>query len=272
MVLTAAAAPRLSHAYAFTLSKGGVSGSRSTTAARLTAVHRALRQHERRVASAAAVTITPASVVSQRGMRAPGLLPAYLADARAVPPWSLDNPRGCINLSVAENQMMADLLAPRLAAAGSAFAPELIYYQSTPGMPVLRAAMASYMSRSLYDHKYTIDPEKLIIGAGCNAVLENLVFAIADPGSAVLIPTPYYAAFDFDLAARAGMVIEPVIPPGVSGGGAEPGDKEDAFTASAAPYYPSIAALDAAYESALAKGHPPAALLISAPNNPLGYE
>jgi hypothetical protein len=32
---------------------------------------------------------------------------------------------------------------------------------------------------------------------------------LADPGDAVLIPSPYYAAFEFDLAARAGCVIVP---------------------------------------------------------------
>jgi hypothetical protein len=207
-------------------------------------------------------------LVSGRALRAPGLLPAYLADARAVAPYSDENPGGCINLSVAENQMVADMLAPRLAVAGGSFDPGLIGYQQTPGMPQLREAVARYMTSSLYDSQYEVDPQKMIIGAGCNAVLENLFFTIAEPGSAVLVPAPYYAAFDFDLAARVGMELEPVFPPGL----AESSNRGagTALTDSAAPYYPSIASLESAYASAAAKGHPPAALLISSPNNPLG--
>ena len=47
-----------------------------------------------------------------------------------------------------------------------------------------------------------MDPEGLVVGAG--AVLEILCLALAEPGEGVLIPTPYYAAFEFDLVARAG--------------------------------------------------------------------
>jgi hypothetical protein len=46
--------------------------------------------------------------------------------------------------------------------------------------------MARYMSSAMYGGKYTIDPEKLVIGAGCNAVLENLLFTIAEPGACSL--------------------------------------------------------------------------------------
>ena len=35
-------------------------------------------------------------------------------------------------------------------------------------------------------------------------------------------------------------------------------------------YYPTVAALDAAYAAASAAGTPPAALLVTSPNNPLG--
>eukprot|EP01052_Picozoa_sp_SAG31_P026453 SAG31_NODE_2396_length_5784_cov_15.942656_7_plen_138_part_01 len=59
--------------------------------------------------------------IADRGRRAPGLLPAYLADARAVPSYdAVSQPNGCLNLSVAENQMLVDLLGPKLAAASLA--------------------------------------------------------------------------------------------------------------------------------------------------------
>ena len=56
-----------------------------------------------------AISQTPTRV-SQRGTRAPGLLPSYLADARGVTPWEPGQPDGCLNLSVAENQSLEDLL------------------------------------------------------------------------------------------------------------------------------------------------------------------
>ena len=45
---------------------------------------------------------------------------------------------------------------------------------------------------------------------GCNAVLQNLIMTLADPGEAILVPTPYYAVFEFDVAARTGCCIVPV--------------------------------------------------------------
>ena len=153
-------------------------------------------------------TAAPPGAVSRRAARALGLLPSYLAEARSAP-------AACLNLSVAENQMLADLLTPRLAR-GAGFADELIYYQPTPGREDARRAVARYMSSSLYGGLHAVDPEELILGAGCNAVLENLFFSIAEPGSAVLVPAPSYAAFDFDLSARAGMELRPVMPEGLA--------------------------------------------------------
>lgn len=51
------------------------------------------------------------------------------------------------------------------------FASDLIYYQPTAGRPAFKEAMASYLEQSLYDGRWRPDPEKLVIGAGCNAVL-----------------------------------------------------------------------------------------------------
>jgi aspartate/methionine/tyrosine aminotransferase len=94
-------------------------------------------------------------------------------------------------------------------------------------------------------------------------VLENLFFTIAEAGSGVLVPAPYYAAFDFDLSARAGVTVVAVVPEGLPG---LPG----ADLLDPAVYYPTAAALDAAHAEAEANGTPPAALLVSSPNNPLG--
>jgi aspartate/methionine/tyrosine aminotransferase len=164
---------------------------------------------------------------------------------------------------------------------------DAIYYQPTPGRPALRRAMARYMEDVLelspgrlllQEEKATL--EGLVVGAGCNAVLENLCLCLADAGQAVLIPTPYYAAFEFDLAARAQLHVQPVptrafqrhspscnnnnhrnsaSSSSKAGGGVDP-----------SVYYPTAEALDAAYAAAHAAGHEPRILLLSHPHNPLG--
>lgn len=250
--------------------------------------------------------------VSRRGAAAPGLLPTYLKDARGVQTYDpVLRPNGVLQLSVAENQMVGSLLTPKLKSIQAEpykqdgtqglFDRSLIFYQQTNGMPECRAAIAQHMTRVLNNHEYTFDPELLVVGAGCNAVLENLIFAIADEGEGVLIPRPYYAAFEFDLQARAAVQVLPVAlsapdsfdgsdfdqswrPVAKSGGrGAVHTGDETALEASSgavAPahaahvspeqYYPTPETLEAAYQSAMDAGVTPRVLLLSSPNNPLG--
>jgi hypothetical protein len=140
-----------------------------------------------------------------RAFRAVDLLPSYLVDARAVEKYSPETPDGALQLSVAENQMLEDLLIPSLMEMYSTqdFPADAIYYQPTHGRPDTRKAMAGYLE-GILGLSRNIDADGIVIGAGCNAVLENLCISLAEPGEGVLIPTPYYAAFEFDLVARAG--------------------------------------------------------------------
>ena len=137
-----------------------------------------------------------------------GLLPTYLADARAVEKYSPSTPNGALQLSVAENQMLEDLLVPSLTefSTSTPFPADAIYYQPTHGRESFRGAMGGYLSNllGLSQKGLSLDADGIVVGAGCNAVLENLCLCLAEPGESVLIPTPYYAAFEFDLVARAG--------------------------------------------------------------------
>jgi hypothetical protein len=149
---------------------------------------------------------------SKRGRLAVNLLPSYLADARACQVYNKDTcPNGALQLGVAESQIMAeDWLVPALNTM-----PELqadaIYYQPTPGRADFKQAMASYIEEMADLPQGRLQLDGLVVGAGCNAVLENMCFTLAEAGDAVLIlPTPYYAAFEFDLVARAGLTVEPV--------------------------------------------------------------
>lgn len=214
---------------------------------------------------------------SKRGLAAVDLLPSYLADARAVPKYCKEQePTGALQLGVAESQLMADWLmealkSPELCVSGERtnLSENCIYYQPTAGRQDIRQAFASYMQDRflLPSSSVSVNPDNIIVGAGCNAVLENLCFTLASAGEAVLIPTPYYAAFEFDLVARAGLHIQPV----------KTATSEDVSAASSASskldpsvYYPTAATLDVAYERAAKAGHTPRILLLSHPQNPLG--
>lgn len=244
---------------------------------------------------------------SKRGRDAVGLLPKYLSDARAVQKYHpVDCPDGALQLSVAENQMLEDLLVPayrnfiqsnKEGKVKETFLADQIYYQPTHGRPGLRNAMAQFLTKLLNlssNSSNSLKEDNLIMGAGCNAVLENLAFTLANPGDVILIPTPYYAAFEFDLVARAGLQIIPVETQRVNM--MEKQEKESltsTLTSSLEEkkddkannntthhltpipkeaYYPTRKSLDIAYENCMEQtgGKPPKILLLSHPNNPLG--
>jgi len=212
---------------------------------------------------------------STRAGRAVSLLPTYLTDARAVTKYCRSTaPDGALQLSVAENQMLEDLLCPALtefSKSRATFPSDAIYYQPTHGRETLRQTMTQYL-KDLLDldgednSNNNLDPEGIIIGAGCNAVLENLCVSLADPGQGVMIPLPYYAAFEFDLGSRAGLKVVPVPTMGYSGS-----SSDESISPPCEAYYLTRAALDAAKNKSMHEhGVEPRILLISHPQNPLG--
>lgn len=137
-------------------------------------------------------------ISAPRASRAVELLPSYLVDARAVERYSPSTPDGALQLSVAENQMLEDLLIPSLTefCSSQEFPADAIYYQPTHGRESFRKAMAAYLEELLSLSK-PLDEDGIVVGAGCNAVLENLCICLAEPGEGVMIPTPYCKSHDF---------------------------------------------------------------------------
>ena len=72
-------------------------------------------------------------------------------------------------------------------------------------------------------------PENVVVSSGCGAILSNMMLALFEPGTRVVVPAPYYPAFDSDLFLVAGCVPVP------------------ATTTHATGYALTRAALDAAY-------------------------
>lgn len=52
-------------------------------------------------------------------------------------------------------------------------------------------AMASFMEL-IRGRRVKFDPDRIVLTAGATAANELLSFILADPGEALLVPTPYY--------------------------------------------------------------------------------
>jgi len=154
------------------------------------------------------------------------------------------NPDGFVNFGTAENHLVWDLVAPRLAAA-----PPLVeadaHYAPMQGTEAFRAALARYLSALI---ACPVAAQSLVVAAGCSALVEALGFALADAGDAFVIPAPYYGGFSGDLGHRAGVALIPV-------------------PLAAPAFRLDPAALEAAIVGA---GRRVRALLLTSPDNPLG--
>ncbi|KAE8676449.1 Detected protein of unknown function [Hibiscus syriacus] len=83
----------------------------------------------------------------------------------------VENPTGIIQMGLAENQKLVDYMA------------------------------------KMRGNRVKFDPNNLVLAAGATSANETLIFCLADPGEAILLPTPYYPG---DLKWRTGVEIVPV--------------------------------------------------------------
>jgi len=104
---------------------------------------------------------------------------------------------------------------------------------------------------SVRDALNLIQPNHVAFGSGASSLLSHLAQSLAEEGDAVLIPAPYYAAFDGDLRINAGCIAVPV-------------HSKDPTIG------PTVDDLEQAATWAENKGLRVAILLITNPNNPLG--
>lgn len=64
-------------------------------------------------------------------------------------------------------------------------------FQDYHGLKSFRTAMASFMEQ-IRGGRVKFDPERVVLTAGATAANELLTFILANPGDALLVPTPYY--------------------------------------------------------------------------------
>ncbi|XP_020589167.1 1-aminocyclopropane-1-carboxylate synthase 7-like [Phalaenopsis equestris] len=169
------------------------------------------------------------------------------------------NPSGVIQMGLAENQVSFDLLENYLEehpeayswSSGPSSFRENALFQDYHGLQSFRKAIAGFMEK-IRSHRAKFDPERIVLTAGATAANELLTFILADPGDALLVPTPYYPGFDRDLQWRTRVSIVPI-----------PCHSTNSFQL-------TLQSLETAYADAEASNLRVKALLITNPSNPLG--
>lgn len=190
-------------------------------------------------------------MVSLRALRLAARSPAiaaahFQAEKRPYDP-ALD-PGGYLNLGTAENRLLWDLLEPRLSAARRLAASD-VRYGLLYGTVAFREAVAAFFAQT---RGLPVAAEDLVVVSGATAALDIAATALCDPGEAIIIPSPYYGAFDVDLAARSDARLV-----------AAPGQRGEEFR-------PSARALDQAIDQARRTGLVPRVIVLTSPSNPVG--
>ncbi|XP_077215629.1 1-aminocyclopropane-1-carboxylate synthase 3-like [Tasmannia lanceolata] len=170
------------------------------------------------------------------------------------------NSTGIIQMGLAENQLSFDILeawlaknpdASMLKRGNVSVFKELALFQDYHGMPIFKDSLAEFMSE-IRGNKVRFDPNKLVLTAGATSANETLLFCLADPGEAFLLPTPYYPGFDRDLKWRTGVEIIPI------------------HCSSSNEFQITETAVEEAYRRAQKRNIKVKGVLITNPSNPLG--
>ena len=158
--------------------------------------------------------------ISRRGLRTTAPPLPYLSDfftCLANPFHAVTNPHGYIALCIAENKLIVEALSKRLTKSDVALAAfgeeDYFCYNDFLGIPDVRSTVARFLTRKFWrptSIDVCMDPQHVILSSGCAASLNNLFYTLAEEKEAVLIPAPYYCAFESDMKVFAQCVPIPV--------------------------------------------------------------
>jgi aspartate aminotransferase len=91
------------------------------------------------------------------------------------------------------------------AAAEAAAHPLYHKYTPAPGLPELRAAIATKTKR---DSGYDVSPQQVLVSNGGKHALFNAFLSVIDPGDEVLVPAPYWVSYPEMIKLAGGRVVE----------------------------------------------------------------
>ncbi|XP_016446122.2 1-aminocyclopropane-1-carboxylate synthase-like [Nicotiana tabacum] len=128
------------------------------------------------------------------------------------------NPNGVIQMGLAENQLSFDLIeewikrnpkASICTTEGIKSFRNIANFQDYHGLPEFRSAIAKFMEKTRRG-RVKFDTERVVMAGGATGANETLIFCLADPGDAFLVPSPYYPGFNRDLRWRTGVQLLPI--------------------------------------------------------------
>eukprot|EP01086_Lenisia_limosa_P017532 TRINITY_DN8823_c0_g1_i1.p1 TRINITY_DN8823_c0_g1~~TRINITY_DN8823_c0_g1_i1.p1 ORF type:complete len:349 (+),score=71.83 TRINITY_DN8823_c0_g1_i1:149-1195(+) len=177
-------------------------------------------------------------------------LPALIKGAIqcAMNPYSEDNVEGLINVGTAENSLMWPEIKEKLANSRD-INLQTTKYDAGSGRFGFKQALSPFMNET-FGVGTSVD--SIAVASGSSALLEILFYCLCNKDEGVLVPSPYYGGFDFDLPARAGVKVVPV-----------PTTFENNWRC-------TTESLQAAYDQAEKAGIKIKALIVTSPHNPVG--
>ncbi|GMI23140.1 hypothetical protein TrCOL_g6777, partial [Triparma columacea] len=166
---------------------------------------------------------------------------------------SASNPGGKIPFCVAENKLTQERLSERFIQAAKVAFPqhEAWEYNDMTGLAKMKGAVARLWNRKVCGGSELVRETDVVCGAGAAAVLNNTFTCTCEVGEAVLIPAPYYAAFENDMEVLSGLRPVRVAVADIVRGA-------------------TIEEWEAAWAGANAAGVQVGAILVTNPNNPVG--
>ncbi len=191
-------------------------------------------------------------MVSRQATRLAARPPAIAAAhfrAESHPYHSQQRPDGYLNLGTAENRLVWDLLAPWLTARRPLTAADT-HYAPLHGTPAFREQIARFLTSVC---RTELDADRLVVVSGATSALDIIASSLCDPGETIVVPAPYYGAFDVDLVGRSGARLLPV-----------PLRGDESFQVTASE-------MDRALTRARQQGVTVRAVALASPGNPVGH-
>eukprot|EP01038_Epipyxis_sp_PR26KG_P007178 gene7178-9788_t len=189
--------------------------------------------------------------------------------------YNLKNSTGKILLAVAENksETCSSMLLQKISTdftSGKNVDSSILPYTDPTGLPSVKKSIASFLKDNIFHQyrmeesvgksitRFDIDESNLVISPGCTATLNQLSVVLFEANDSILVPTPCYPAFDHDFYDLGSVHVVDIIP-----------DFDNSHPSN--PFSPLRREnLEAAYIKANKFNHPPKAILLTNPSNPLG--